>query len=156
MADLALLIRSPEGAGRGTTCDDLVMNTDVAATILAAGGLEPSVDGSDLGPLLAGEGSSVRNHATVAWGPLVTVIDDTWWCNATIWGEEPLLYRVQDDPDLTTNLADEHPEVVERLLGLAIEDAGGEIPAHFAEFQGQPGCTPYLSRTQLGIRTEQF
>ncbi len=156
VADLALLMRSPDGAGRGTTCDDLVMNTDVAATILAAGGLEPDVDGSDLGPLLTGDGVSSRSHATVAWGPLVTVIDDAWWCNATIWGEEPLLYRVQDDPELTNNLADQHPDVVERLLGLAIEDAGGEIPAHFAQFQGQPGCTPYLSRTQLGIRTERF
>jgi len=156
VADLALLIRSPDGTGRGTTRDDLVMNTDVAATVLAAGGLEPEVDGADLGPLLSGNGSSSRSHATVAWGPLVTVIDDTWWCNATIWGEEPLLYRVQDDPDLTTNLADQHPDVVERLIGLAIEDAGGQIPAHFAEFHGQPGCTPYVSRSQLGIRTERF
>lgn len=154
VADLVLLIRHPDRAAAGDSYDGLVTNTDIAATILAAAGVEPNVEGADLWPQVCGDQTPARSHVTVAWGPLVTVIDDTWWCNATIWGEEPLLYRVQDDPDLEHNLAMEYPGQVERLIRLAKDDAGGEIPVHFAEFRDQPGCTPYLTRGQLGVRTE--
>ena len=80
----------------------------------------------------------------------MTVITDDWWCNATIWGEAPLLHRLPEDEMLRTNVAADHPEVVQELIGLAIADAGGEIPAQFAEFKDRPGCTPYLTAVQKG------
>ena len=51
---------------------------------------------------------------------------------------------------LRTNVADDHPDVVEELIGLAIADAGGSIPTQFAEFKDRPGCTPYLTAIQTG------
>ena len=65
---------------------------------------------------------------TIAWGPLVTVFTDEWWFDASIWGEGRLPHVVRDDSALECNLADEHPDVWEDLLRLAVEDAGGEMP----------------------------
>ena len=76
----------------------------------------------------------------------------TGGATATIWGEEPLLYRVDEDPLLERNLVDENPGEVERLIGRAVDDAGGAIPDYFSEFKSRPGCTPYLSSRQLGPR----
>ena len=111
---------------------------------------------------------SHRSHVSIGWGPLMTVVTpyltDDWWCNATIWGEA-LAHAPQAGiaaprgdllPDgghemLRTNVAADHPDpVVEELIGLAIADAGGEIPAQFAEFKDRPGCTPYLTGIQKG------
>ncbi|MBM4438141.1 MAG: sulfatase [Actinobacteria bacterium] len=150
VADLVLLLRRPDRAQAGQTYDGFVTNTDVAATILASAGVDARTDGADLWPAVIGREPSRRTYVSIAWGPLMTVIDHEWWCNATIWGEEPLLYRVQDDPRLERNLATQHPEVVRRLIGLAVHDAGGTIPAYFSEFKNKPGCTPYLTRIQQG------
>jgi hypothetical protein len=55
-----------------------------------------------------------------------------------------LLYAVREDSDLEHNLAAQHPDMCEQLRGLAVEDAGGEIPEAFAEYLHKPGCTPFL------------
>ncbi len=156
VADLVLMVRHPEGTRAGQTYDGLVTNTDIAATILATAGVETTTEGADIWPAASTDGASHRRHVSVAWGPLMTVIDDDWWCNATIWGEEPLLYRINDDPQLEKNLAAEHPDEVKRLIGLAVEDAGGEIPEHFNAFKNRPGCTPYLTGVQQGRDPAKF
>ncbi len=151
VADLALLVRHPSGAGAGQTCDGFVTNTDTAATILAAAGVDGPTEGQDIWPAAIAGAPSHRDYVTIAWGTLITTITDEWWCNVTIWGEEPLLYRLEDDPDLLNNLAADHPDVVAELLQKAIDDAGGSIPDYFEEFRGHPGCTPYLTSRQQGL-----
>jgi hypothetical protein len=90
-----------------------------------------------------GKAGAIRDYVTVAWGPLVTVIDDDWWYNANVYGAEPLLYRYREDPQLLHNLADTNPEVCQRMLQRAADDAGGDIPEYFKDFAVQPGCTPF-------------
>jgi hypothetical protein len=114
------------------------------------------MEGRDFLPAVLKDTPSNRDYVSIAWGPLVTVIDDDWWCNATIWGEEPLLYRVKDDPNLEHNRASDYPSEVKRLIGLAVKDAGGEIPSYFADFKGKPGCTPYLTRIQQGAEIKEL
>jgi len=145
VADLVAMIRHPEGIGAGTASDILCYNHDLVATWMKMIGIEPEqeMDGIDLWPALSANGNG-RDHVTVAWGPLVTVITDEWWYNANIWGEAPLLYAVQQDPNLEHDLAEQHPEVCEELRQMAVEDAGGEIPEAFAQYRDKPGCTPFL------------
>ena len=150
VADLVLLVRYPDRARAGETYEGLVTNTDIAATVLAAADVQAPTEGRDIGPALRENLPSHRSHVSIGWGPLMTVVTDDWWCNATIWGEAPLLHKLPDDEMLRTNVADEHPDVVEELINLAIADAGGEIPAQFAEFKDRPGCTPYLTAVQKG------
>ena len=145
VADLVMMIRRPRGEGGGRRSDALCYNHDLAATLLARAGVKPhrKIDGRDLTPLLADPGRPFRDYVTVAWGPLVAAVDDEWWYNATVWGEQQLLYRWAEDPDLEENLAADHPEVCEEMLRRVREDAGGEIPEYFSDFRGAPGCTPY-------------
>ena len=61
------------------------------------------------------EAEPARDYVTVAWGPAITVIDETWWYNATIWGEHERLYCLADDPLMETNLAVDERGVCEMM-----------------------------------------
>lgn len=145
VADLVCMIRHPKGKGAGVTLDNLCYNLDLTATLLGFAGVKPrgKIDGRNLWPLVAKPDRTLREYVTVAWGPLVTVIDKTWWYNATIWGEDPLLYRYTTDKHLTKNLAPRHPRICEKMRQRAVADAGGKIPDYFRELTTRHGCTPY-------------
>ena len=149
VADLVMMVRHPEGQAAGTKYDGLVYNHDLTATLYSLIGVKPQqpLDGFDFWPRVLASGQTARDHVSVAWGPLITVITDDWWYNASIWGEGQLLYSVRDDPDLENSLAEENPGVCRDLLGLAVEDAGGSIPEAFAGYHNKPGCTPFEDRS---------
>ena len=107
------------------------------------------IDGVNFWPKVIAGDRAARDHVTVGWGPLVTVITDEWWYNASIWGEGELLYDVCQDRDLIHSLADNRPEVCQALRALAVEDAGGAIPEAFALYHDKPGCTPFEDRTSV-------
>jgi len=146
ICDLVLMIRHPGGEGAGSTCDSLIYNFDLPRTILARLGVEPvnPMDGKDIWPLALGKGKKLYDHVTCAWGPFVMVRDKSWWYNAYLWGESPLLYDLKNDPWLKKNIARENPDVCERMKRLAIADAGGEVPESLRKLRGKPGCTPLL------------
>jgi len=148
VADLVLMVRHPQGVGAGQVHDGLLYNHDLTATLLALAGIETPapLDGIDFWPQVLSGDAEGREHVTVAWGTLVTVITDEWWYNASIKGEAGLLYSFHEDPNLEHSLADERPELCRDLLALAIEDAGGVIPPAFARYDGGPGCTPFGDR----------
>ena len=145
VADLVMMVRHPKGVGAGTKCDVLCYNHDLTSTLMAMIGVEPEqeMDGIDLWPMMLSTAEG-RDHVTVAWGPLITVITDEWWYNADVWGKAPLLYAVREDPDLEHNLAGQYPDICEQLRLLAVGDADGEIPDAFAQYRDKPGCTPFL------------
>lgn len=150
VADLVMMLRHPQGLGAGSAYDGLVYNLDLTATLLAMAEVEPwgPLDGINLWPKILAGDSSVRDHVTVGWGPLVTVITDDWWYNANIWGEGALLYAVRDDPDLEHSLAEENSALCGELRQLAIDDAGGSIPEAFSQYHDKPGCTPFEDRSK--------
>ena len=146
VADLVMLVRMPDGEGAGIVCDKLCYNFDLTATLLGILGEEVPAQmaaARDLRPMWRGEAPG-RDHVTVAWGPEVTMIDDRWWCNATLTGEKALLFDLQADPQLTTNLADSHPEIVARAVETFLADAGGDYPEYLKAAAGVPGCSPIL------------
>ncbi len=156
VADLIMMIRLPgttgvspvvsEGSGRGARrTDALCYNHDLTTTLLSLLGEEipTGMEGIDLTPVMEGKQPG-REHVTVAWGPHTTMIEDKWWCNALFWGGEPLVYDLETDPALTTNVAAAHPEVVERAVEVFRQDAGGDFPEFLKSAAGMPGCTPLL------------
>jgi len=145
VADLVMMIRHPGGEYAGTTCDVLCYNHDLTTTLLALAGapFEHETDGKDIWPVVTGDAERVRDYVSIAWGPLVTVIDDRWWYNDNLWNEGPRLYRVKQDPQLQKNLASKHPRICRRMLQWAIDDAGGEIPELLVAYKERFGCTPY-------------
>jgi arylsulfatase A-like enzyme len=151
VADLVMLVRHPNGQAAGRVYDGLLYNLDLTATLLALVGVEPErpLDGFDFWPQVVASDGGAREHVTIGWGPLVTVITDQWWYNANIWGEGQLLYAVGEDPDLEHSLAEERPEVCRELLVLAVEDAGGAVPEDFINYHDRPGCTPFEDRSSV-------
>jgi len=147
ICDLVLMIRHPKGEGRGTTCNSLVYNFDLPATILARLGIEPDkpMDGKDIWPLALGKDDEIYDHITCGWGPMIMVRDKRWWYNAYLWGEAPLLYDLESDPKLENNIAKEHPDICERMKNLAVTDAGGKVPEFLRKATGAPGCSPLLA-----------
>jgi len=145
VADLIMMIRHPRAECAGAHCDALCYNFDLTTTLFSLLG-EPvpeQMQGIDLWPVAQGKQPG-RDHVTVAWGPDVTYIDDRWWCNAKYWGADALVYDLANDPGLTNNVAEAHPEVVERAVEAYREDAGGEYPEWLGARFGAPGCTPLL------------
>jgi len=147
IADLVLMIRHPQGEGKGTVCHSLVYNYDLPPTILARLGIEPEkpMEGKDIWPLVSGREKEIYDHISCGWGPFVMVRDKHYWYNAYLWGEAALLYDLERDPKLKKNIAKEHPDICKRMKDLAIADAGGEIPQFLKELKGKPGCTPLLT-----------
>jgi arylsulfatase A-like enzyme len=150
VADLVMMIRHPAGEGAGTVYDGLLYNYDLTAMLLSLLGTTPrkAVDGIDFWPQVVSGDASAREYITVGWGPLITVITDEWWYNASIWGESELLYAVREDPDLEHSLAADLRDVCRDLRALAVQDAGGEIPEAFAYYHDKPGCTPFEDRSK--------
>ena len=143
VGQLVTLVRLPGAEHGGVRSDAILLSTDIPATILAAAGVEPDgeIHGRDFRPAIVS--GAHREHVTVAsWGTIVTVVDDEWWYNASIWGDQPLLYRHREDELLERNLASERPDVCERMQQAAVQDAGGDIPASFEEYRKQPWCSP--------------
>lgn len=149
VADLILMIRHPQGKLAGTRCDALCYNFDLTSTLLRLlrRPVPKQMTGIDLWAVAQGKRPG-RPYVTVAWGPHVTYIDDRWWCNATFWGADPLVYDLKRDPLLTKNVADRHPEVVARAVQ-AFQDDAGEIPEWLRTADGAPGCTPILDKKRV-------
>ena len=143
--DLVLMIRHPSGAGAGTVCDKLMYNHDAVATMLSLVGEEMPgpVDGVDVWPAIDPSAPPVRNHVTTAWGPLVTVVTDEWWFNASLWGEGEAPVQGGRGCPLEHNLSEDLPDVCDGLLGLAIDDAGGQIPEFLDDYRGRTWCVPF-------------
>jgi arylsulfatase A-like enzyme len=146
VGDLIMMIRPPDGAGAGSTCDALCYNFDLTVTLMNMMGQEipAQMEGLDLGPVMRGEQPG-RDHVTIAWGPELTYIDDRWWCNDVFLGGDPLLYDLKADPQLQTNVAADHPEVVKQAVDTFGADAGGSFPDWLRTWRRSPGCTPILT-----------
>jgi len=148
IADLVLLLHQPGGAGAGAVCDALCYHHDIPVTVLRALGLDPPqrMTGHDLRAMVGGE--QPYDHVTTGWGPFVMVRDRRWWYNAYLWGDGPRLFDLEQDPQLLENIAEQHPEKVERMAAWALEDGGGVIPDYLREvaLMNLPGCTPLVAQ----------
>lgn len=150
--EVPLLLRFPAGKASGQKSDLLVQHTDISAEILAAAGIDPSgqVDGKLFTPAAINRVRGQREHATVAWGSAVTVIDAHWWLNLKVNGAGALLYDLTSREPWRHNVAAENPEVVQNLFQKAVSDAGGDFPDWLLEQarleNDVPGCSDLAAR----------
>jgi arylsulfatase A-like enzyme len=119
------IIRWPDGKiESGKSIDRLTAHIDILPTFIDLCGLTtPKIDfdGASLRNLLYTNGAGWPDRALVV--ETQRVIDPIKWRHCAVmtdrWrlvnGEE--LYELKNDPKQTTNIAEQHPEVVERLRG---------------------------------------
>jgi arylsulfatase A-like enzyme len=133
----------------GSSCDAVAGTIDLLPTIVSfAGGqlpAEPVLDGRDISALLLGQSKTSPREAhyyflgynleAVRQGPwklaLVTPPQAKGKAAADDDQTNPRLYNLDEEIGERTNLADKHPEIVERLRGLAEKmsaEIGGAMP----------------------------
>jgi arylsulfatase A-like enzyme len=122
-----LIVRWP-GLRRGAVAEGLCYNVDLAATVteLCGGGVPEAWDGEGFGDALRGKDWAGREFVVVsqgAWACQRGVRFGPWMLIRTYHDglkdfPPVMLFNVEEDPHETRNLADSHPQVVDR--GLAI------------------------------------
>jgi len=146
---VAFIVRWPGIVQAGTTCDKLVHQADVMATVASVFGAElpddAGEDSFDLLPLLKGDNQPVREHA-VSQGAhgLFALRRGDWkmifgpgggggWSKLSATpsdGHPAQLYHLGDDLGETRNLYASHPQIVEQMTALLepIITAGRSTP----------------------------
>ncbi|MDP0491595.1 MAG: sulfatase [Verrucomicrobiota bacterium JB023] len=150
------IIRAPGRVPAGTTCDQVTATLDLLPTIMnLAGGSIPNdrvIDGLDITGLIHGtkeeldrpffyyQHQSLRAVRQGDWklhlphSDLDKTKEGTLWQNHVPKADrpyitEPTLYNLAEDIGETTNAADEHPDVVNRLMK-QLEFAQKDIGSH--------------------------
>ena len=129
---IPLFVSLPGAAGWGETCDEIVYNLDVTATVYDLVGISSfsGVDGASLRPLVNGQNTwSRREYATCRYSNSVCYIDDNHWIMTNI-DREPLeVFDLGTDPDCQCNIADRVDKAVfDRAWKRIVDDADGELP----------------------------
>ncbi len=132
VAHLPLLARLPDESNAGETCDELVYDIDLTATVYDMAGTESNqgIDGQSLMPLLRGRASrESRDYITCRYGHSLCYVDSKSWVLTDIDGNPGEVFDLESDPrcqkPLAGALASERFSIAwERLL----QDAGGEFP----------------------------
>ncbi len=141
----------PGRIASGAVCDAVAGTIDLLPTLVKlAGGAtpaEPVIDGRDISPLLLGQSTQSPREAhyyfagynlqAVRQGPWKLAIapqPETMGRGVApdAEGREPRLYNLDDEIGERTNVAPQHPEVVQRLQELAAKitaEIGGSSPA---------------------------
>jgi len=121
----------------GKTCDEMTITMDLLPTFAALAGaslpVNRIIDGKNIWPLMSGKPNAKSPHEAFYYyqiDQLQAVRSGKWKLHLPLkekkknWGEPDLdallqLYDLEADVAESNNLADRHPDVVERLLKLA-------------------------------------
>jgi len=148
------IVRWPAGTPAGKTCDETVSSMDFMPTFAnLAGTTEPQdrkIDGKDITPLITGEQGAESPYESFYYyrcHSLDAVRMGKYklrFAEGQVFGvSEPIpieLYDLDADIGETTNIAADHPEIVEKLLAEA-EKARDELGDEVTGIEGA-GCRP--------------
>ncbi len=151
--EVPVMVRHPEGKGAGKKNNMFMQHTDISAEILSQTGVDINkiqLDGKPFFNNSLKNGKGHRDHITVGWGSAVTVITNKWWFNSKVNGKGVLLYDRTSKDVFNKNVADDNPEIVNKLFKLAVNDAGGKFPEFLLELAEKqtdaPGCSDLVGR----------
>jgi len=121
VAQLPFIVRHPDSQFAGKRVDALVDAVDFMPTFLSMLDVEgpEEMTGKNCWQLLTGETDAIYDRVFTGFGPFAAVRDLQWHYFQHIKGENPgkgpCLYDLVNDPDETTNAAEQHPDVVTQM-----------------------------------------
>jgi len=128
---LPLLVKLPGGAGAGRVCEQIVYNTDVAATVYDLAGVDKHqrIDGKSLVPHVTGADDAGRPYVTCRLGHCFCYIDDDMWVLTGIDGEPQDLFDRKADPFCRKSIAVTRDDPrFRRAWERILADADGDLP----------------------------
>ena len=127
---LPFLARIP--GGKAGTCDELVYNLDLTATVYDLAGIDSSdgLHGRTLRPLLTGTGDwRRREYVTCRYADSLCCLDDKSWVITNIDGEVRDVFDMESDPACQTDIASKDNGVrFRKAWDRLVADAGGDLP----------------------------
>ena len=126
-----MLMKWPGHLPAGTVYEEPVISLDLLPTaVVASGGsVDGSIDGVDLVPFLSGERAG-SPHEQLFWKrSAASAVREGKWKLIRVEDKPPMLFDLDADPSETTNIAESHPDVVDRLSASIVEwEAGHAEP----------------------------
>ncbi|MBF0246415.1 MAG: sulfatase [Planctomycetes bacterium] len=133
---LPCIMRWPDVIAPGRTCGELITSMDFLPTFVGLAGGEVSkervIDGRDISPLIHGQTGATSPHEAFYYyhcGTLEAIRSGDWKLHFSKQGEKLCaLYDLAADIGETTDLSENHPEIVKRLsaLGYSIRQRLGD------------------------------
>lgn len=151
------IARWPGKIPAGSVCKEPAGAIDLLPTFARLAGAEVPedrvIDGKDIWPLLSAQANAKSPHEAIYYytgTALRAVRSGPWKLHLSAPAarkplDKPLLFNLEADIAEKTNLADEHPDVVERLMGYAEkarEDLGDSLTNHEGKNIRPPGRVP--------------
>ncbi len=124
VAQLPLIMRHPDEQFAGMRIDALASGMDLAPTLMRLTETEdhPPMDGEDLWRLVTGDTESLHDWLLIGFRGFAAARTLDWHyfqhTQDPTAGQGPALYDLAADPRETTNVVDEHPDVVEGMRRL--------------------------------------
>jgi arylsulfatase A-like enzyme len=124
------MIRHPEGKRAGETSDFFASTHDLPRTALSMMGVRAPglMSGEDLSVLFEGAEPPPRRYFTSCYDDHVLAGDREWFLLSDSEGMRKRLYDRSKDPQELTDVAAEHPEIVDLLWRVLEDEAGGTLP----------------------------
>jgi arylsulfatase A-like enzyme len=124
------MIRHPEGKRAGESTGYFASTHDVAPTLLSMQDIAVpgAIDGENLSVLFDDEQPPAREIWTTAYADFVAAGDGRYVLIADNQGESRQLYDRRTDPAEENDVAQGNREVVDRLWGAVVAQAGGTMP----------------------------
>ena len=132
LMDLVLAIKTPDSKGAGQCFSPFILNIDIMPTLMHLAGEDTPewCQGENIWPVVRGEKTQLRDHATSCFKDHYWVRDEEYALLTDSKWEKVELYDLADDPEYLHDIADKNPGAVERMKAKLLEDAGGKLPVH--------------------------
>jgi arylsulfatase A-like enzyme len=92
---------------------------------------EQPMDGQDLSVLFDGGAPEERSHFTLGYNDRAWARDEDYVMFAKNDGSNVLLYDLNADPEMKTDIAGDNQDVIDRMWNdYVLEDAGGPLPTY--------------------------
>ncbi len=124
VTQMPMIVRHPDESFAGTRVDALVSAMDLAPMLMRFAGVDdhPPMDGEDMWRLASGQSESLHDWLLIGFRKFAAARTPDWYyfegLDPNDPGHGPALYDMKADPDETTNVVDDHPEVVRELRAL--------------------------------------
>ncbi|MFD2255470.1 sulfatase/phosphatase domain-containing protein [Luteolibacter algae] len=127
-----LIVRTPELEKPGIPTNGLVASIDLYPTLceLTKLPLPDGLDGESFAKLVRDPDQSGKDFVASFWNDIISLRTDRYRMALfhNDQKEEIMLFDHQTDPDETTNIASQHPDVIGRLKAMAKEANHGFLP----------------------------